>query len=300
MKPVNNMKGVVCSLLGSMLFGLLYYYYQFLPELAGGEIYSWRMIFSSIFLLLLFLNGKNRSDFIILMKRAKADKRVLAGMVLSSQLLAAQLWLFMWAPLNGYAMEVSAGYFLLPLTLALTGKLVFGERFGPFKTIAFLAAMAGFVAHTANGGGLSWPLLVVCLGYPVYYGLRRFMHSNNVAGFIIDILLNLPAAIVLLIHYGLPHQIADMRFLALLSGLGMLSILALLLMIVASQNLNLILFGLLNYVEPCLLVIVALLIGQPPSGESYVLYTGVLISVTLLIAEGGVYMLRNCRTKTDV
>ena len=123
------------------------------------------------------------------------------------------------------------------------------------------------------------------------------MRSNSVAGFIIDIMLNLPAAVVVLTFYDLPQQLSDFKFIALLSGLGLISILALLLMILASQNLNLILFGLLNYVEPCLLVIVALLIGQPPSQGSYVLYGSVLMSVILLVAEGGMNIFRNNRMK---
>ncbi|HBZ3621260.1 TPA: EamA family transporter RarD [Klebsiella pneumoniae] len=297
MNTLNSTKGVIYSLLACMLFGLLYYYYQFLPDLSGSELYGWRMIFSLFFLMPLLCMGKNRKDFVVLMTRAKTDKKLLTGMLMTSQLLAVQLWLFMWAPLNGYAMEVSAGYFLLPLTLALTGKVVFGERFGPFKTLAFLIALAGFVLHAATGDGLSWPVLVVCLGYPVYYSFRRIMRSNNVAGFIIDIMLNLPAAVVVLTFYDLPQQLSDFKFIALLSGLGLISILALLLMILASQNLNLILFGLLNYVEPCLLVIVALLIGQPPSQGSYVLYGSVLMSVILLVAEGGMNIFRNNRMK---
>jgi chloramphenicol-sensitive protein RarD len=49
-------------------------------------------------------------------------------MVVSSALLGVQLWLFMWAPLNGRSLDVSVGYFLLPLTMVLTGRLVYGAN----------------------------------------------------------------------------------------------------------------------------------------------------------------------------
>jgi chloramphenicol-sensitive protein RarD len=45
-----------------------------------------------------------------------------------------QLWLFMWAPINDHGLGVSLGYFLLPLTLVLTGRLVFVAQ-GSYLTI---------------------------------------------------------------------------------------------------------------------------------------------------------------------
>lgn len=42
-----------------------------------------------------------------------------------------QLWLFVWAPVNGYALDVSLGYLLLPISLVLIGRIVFKDRLSP-------------------------------------------------------------------------------------------------------------------------------------------------------------------------
>ena len=78
-----------------------------------------------------------------------------------------------------------------------------------------------------------------------------------------------------------------------LAGLGIISTLALLLMIVASQKLDLIVFGLMNYIEPVLLVAVAILVGQFPSREHTGIYVCVALSVLILIVEGMINLIKN-------
>jgi len=39
-------------------------------------------------------------------------------------------------PLNGFTVDMAAGYFLLPLTMALTGMLVFGEQLRALQWLA--------------------------------------------------------------------------------------------------------------------------------------------------------------------
>ena len=55
---------------------------------------------------------------------------------------------------------------------------------------------------------------------------------------------------------------------------------------IASQTLSLSLFGLLGYVEPVLLVVVALLLGETIDGAQWLTYIPIWIAVLLLIVEG--------------
>lgn len=285
--------GTTCSIIASALFAVLYYYYQFLPEVPGNDIYAWRIVFSSIFISALFILPSVRRDFVTLTKKMRQNVRLLLTIIATSQLLALQLWLFMWAPVNGFAMDVSVGYFLLPLTLAVTGKIVFGEVFGKFKLLSFLVACGGFGFQLMNGQMLSWPTLTVCLGYPIYYVIRRKSGSDNVAGFIMDIYLNLPMALFILLSVAPILSAPQINTVFVLAGLGIISTLALLLMIVASQKLDLIVFGLMNYIEPVLLVAVAILVGQFPSREHTGIYVCVALSVLILIVEGMINLIKN-------
>ena len=62
----------------------------------------------------------------------------------------------MWAPLNGRSLDVSLGYFLLPLTMVLTGRLVYGERLSRLQQIAVLFAALGVLNELYQAGGFSW------------------------------------------------------------------------------------------------------------------------------------------------
>lgn len=95
--------------------------------------------------------------------------------LLSSFMLGVQLWLFMWAPGNGYGLAVSLGYFMMPIAMVIVGRIAFQDRMSRFQQIACLLAVLGILNQLAISQTLAWPTLVVCVGYPVYfgYGVKR-------------------------------------------------------------------------------------------------------------------------------
>jgi chloramphenicol-sensitive protein RarD len=101
--------------------------------------------------------------------------------MLSSALLGVQLWLFMWAPLNGRSLDVSLGYFLLPLTMVLTGRLAYGEQpVVPAENRGVFACL-GVLNELYQVGGFSWATLVVVIGYPVYFVVRKYPQDRQLA-----------------------------------------------------------------------------------------------------------------------
>ncbi|MDR6349063.1 hypothetical protein [Pantoea sp. SORGH_AS_0659] len=117
--------------------------------------------------------------------------------------------------------------------------------------------------------------------------------SDNVAGLIMDVYLNLPMALFIRLNVAPGISGAGLNMIFVLTGLGIISTRALLLMIMASQKLDLIIFGFMNYIEPVLLVAVAMLVGQMPSKENTVIYLCVALSVFILIIEGVITILKS-------
>ncbi|MFP3345407.1 EamA family transporter RarD, partial [Halomonas sp. SIMBA_159] len=58
------------------------------------------------------------------------------GLPLSAFLLGVQFWLFMWAPINGRALPVSLGYFMMPLVMVVLGRFVYQDRLSGLQKIA--------------------------------------------------------------------------------------------------------------------------------------------------------------------
>jgi chloramphenicol-sensitive protein RarD len=140
----------------------------------------------------------------------------------------------------------------------------------------------------------SWPTLVVAVGYPPYFVLRRKLGGDSLATFAVEILLLLPAAVPV-IAMSAGAQAAFQRPLLwalLLPGLGVLSTIALASYLKASRMLPMALFGILGYVEPVLLVLFSVMfLGESLSAQQLGTYVPIWIAV-VVTAVHSVLLLR--------
>jgi len=288
MQSPNSLPGVASSLGASVLFATLYYYTTLLEPLDGQQVYGWRILLSAPCLALLLLGFGRWGEVRQILARLPAEPRLWLALPMTSALVGLQLWLFMWAPINGHGLDVSLGYFLLPLSLVLTGRLLFGEAISRLQQLACLLAAVGVGNELLLASSLSWPVLAVALGYPCYFALRRWIGTANLGGLWLDLAISLPiaAAFALADTDTLQQLVESPRLLLLIFGLGALSAVALALMIIAGKLLNLALFGLLSYVEPVLLVVVSLLLGESIAPEQWLTYGAIWLAVVVLVVEG--------------
>lgn len=280
--------GVVFSLASSFLFGVMYYYSTLLTPLNGIQIYGWRIALTLPFLTLFLIMTRQANEVIAIGKRLTQEPWLWLALPTSSFLVGVQLWLFLWAPVNGYALDVSLGYFLLPLTLVLTGRLLFKERISLLQKVVCAIAGVGVVNELLFAPQVSWPAFVVALGYPFYFALRRILKTSNLGGMWFDLLLSMPVAAWFIVETGrtLPAGTFTATLWWLILGLGVLSAAALGLMVLANHRLSLGVFGLLAYCEPALLVVVALLLGERIERAQWLTYGCVWIAILLLVADG--------------
>lgn len=281
-------KGVVVSVLASVLFASLYYLSPFLAPLDGEQIFGWRVLVTLPFTTALLFALKEVAAVRALLARALAQPRFGLLLVLSSALLGVQLWIFMWAPMNGRALPVSLGYFLLPLVMVVAGRVLFAERLTLGQGLATLVAAAGVAHEFWQAGGMSWETWVVALGYTVYFSLRRWLQTDTLAGHWIDMALLVPVAVGFTLREpgSWPLLAGNPSLWALLPLLGIVSAVALALYMIASRWLPLGLFGLLSYVEPVLLVVVAWLLGESMEPQQQLSYALIFAAVGLLIGDG--------------
>lgn len=290
-------KGIALSASASALFAVMYYYTSLLAPLTGLEIFGWRMLLTMPCMTAFMLIAREWKLVADLVERLVATPLLLLGAMASSALMGAQLWLFMWAPLNGYSLDVSLGYFLLPLSMVLTGRIVYGERLSRFQKIAVFLATLGVLNELWQVGSLSWATLLVVLGYPLYFILRKRIRTDNLGGLWLDMALMLPLALWFVQSgaqgFGVFSQYPWLSL--LIPVLGVISASALVAYIVASRLLPLGLFGLLSYVEPVLLLGVALLLGESIQAEEWLTYIPIWLAVAVLVLEGFRHLVRQRR-----
>lgn len=281
------LKGVIASVLASVLFGVIYWISPFLAPLDGEQIFGWRVLATLPFTTALLLWRGEWRQVRAIAERVRQRPLLGAAIVLSAAMVGVQLWLFMWAPMAGRALPVSLGYFLLPLVMVLVGRVLHRERLsGPHKLATALAA-AGVAAELVRAGGVSWETWLVALGYPLYFALRRRLRTEQLGGHWIDMALAVPVALwfVLRAPSTLATVAGDGALAALVLLVGVLSAVALALYMAASGLLPMGLFGLLTYVEPVLLALVALLLGERLAPGQWVLYGLVFAAVGVLVVD---------------
>ncbi|MBV7477707.1 EamA family transporter RarD [Pseudomonas sp. PDM31] len=290
-------KGIALSVSASVLFAVMYYYTSLLTPLSGVEIFGWRMLLTVPCMTVFMVLSGEWKRVVEIVRRVSANRKLMAGLVASSALLGVQLWLFMWAPLNGYSLDVSLGYFLLPLTMVLTGRIAYGERLSYLQKIAVVFACLGVINEVYQVGGFSWATLLVCIGYPAYFVLRKRLAADNLGGLWLDMALTLPVAFWF-VHsgaqgFGVFEQHPWLSL--LIPMLGVISASALVVYIIASRLLPFSLFGLLSYVEPVLLLGVALLLGESIKKGEWLTYIPIWMAVLVLVFEGFKHLIRQRR-----
>ncbi|WP_306233406.1 EamA family transporter RarD [Agrococcus beijingensis] len=277
--------GVAASLGASVLFGALFLIPPMLQPLDGLEIVAWRILATvPVLVLLVGLTGGLR-DVGAVLARIRRRPALAIVLVVDAALLGVQLWLFGWAPISGHGLDTATGYLLLPLALVVVGTVLHGERLSRIRSAAVVAAAVGVLAALLLGGAVGIATLIVALGYPVYFDLRRRFRLDSPGATVLEQAVLLPAAIALLAVRGAEGTIAaTWSHAPVIMLLGAVSGLALWLYLSASRVLPLGLFGLLSYLEPVLLVAVSALLLDEQLGLADALVYGPIACALLLLA----------------
>lgn len=293
------LKGIALSVMASVTFGVLYFYTYFLRPLDSEQTFAWRMLATLPFLtLFMWWSGDLKYVREIYNKICKQPS-ILIWLLISSFLCTTQLWLFLWGPINGRGLEVSLGYFLLPLVMVLFGCVLYKEKLSKWQIAAVFFAILGVSHEIWRIGTVAWETMYVAVAYPIYFFLRRKFGTDHLGGFWWDLLLVIPVAVFLAFFYSntLPLIIEFKYLILAVLGLGCLSALGLGSYILASRYLPFVIFGLLSYLEPILLAGASIAMGERVEAGEWLTYIPIWFAVLLLILEGTIYLYRQRRTE---
>lgn len=277
------LKGILASLSANLLFGIVYYFAVLLRPLDGEAMFGFRIVVVIPFILLAIILFKQHKHFYGLLRKIRENPPLVAIILLLAFNTGVQLWLFLWAPNHGQALQVSIGYLLLPIVAVALGKIVFKEQFTPLKWFSLGFAMIGVGSSLIASGTISWATWVAGLGYPIYITLRRYFQINNLTTFFVELLLVLPFALYYLSQVEMSQVVVENpNIYFYLALLGLVSGSAFILYIASSNLLPINVLGLLGYVEPLVMLLISFAIGETLDSSSYILMVCLLVSIGLL------------------
>lgn len=292
--------GAALAVLSNVLFGVLYAYSSLLAPLSGTQVFIWRMLAMWAALVGYLLISRRLSWHIYKLKALTGAKQW-AWLLLPTPIFLSQFWLFMWAPVNGQGVQTAMGYFLFPLMMVVFGCVLFGEKLSRLQWLAVGFAALGVGSEIVRTHSVSWATLWVCGTYPIYYILRRLQGIGAVTGLLVDLTIFAPFALAYLCLFA-PSSVALVSgsgfFILMLAGLGVLSVLAMKTNVDASQLLPVNVYGMMSYLEPALLFILAItVLGNPFESAMIYSYGLIWLGIVCLLLHG-IRQLRGAKNET--
>ena len=105
-------RGVAMSLFASLLFAII-------------QVFAQRLLWSLPVLVVLVIITGHWVRFLICLRRIKRRPLLLLAVIATALIMGSQWMLFVWAPLSGHMLDLTLGYFLMPLVLVLTGRIFY-------------------------------------------------------------------------------------------------------------------------------------------------------------------------------
>ena len=281
--------GIILAILSNLLFGVLYAYSSFLAPLSGTQVFIWRMLAMWAALICYLLVSGRLGLHVNKIKNLVSIKQW-AWLLLPTPIFLSQFWLFMWAPVNGQGVQTAMGYFLFPLMMVIFGCVLFGEKLSRLQWLAVAFAALGVGSEIIRTQSVSWATLWVCGTYPLYYILRRLQGIGAVTGLLVDLTIFAPFALAYLFFVA-PSSLILVSgsgfFMMMLAGLGVLSVIAMKTNVDASQMLPVNVYGMMSYIEPALLFILAItILGNPFESAMIYSYGLIWLGIACLIVHG--------------
>lgn len=278
-----TLQGTLASVSSSFLFALMFLFGLFMLPLTGTQVASWRILMMLLSIVILVSFTKQWHHVFEYLKTLKTLKEWII-FILPTPILGGQIWLFMWGPVNGFGLDVTLGYFLLPLVMIVIGRFFYHEQMSSLQWLAAIFAALGIGYDIWHYGSISWVTVFVCLGYPPYYLLRRKLAVPPITGLLSDLILLTPVVLIMLYSSGgFTVAAANSKFWYVLPLLGAFSALAMSLTMVASSKLPVSLFGALSYIEPMLLFVLSITVLSQNLDEGGSLFMYGMITLALII-----------------
>jgi len=189
-----NTQGIFFVLLAYVSWGVLPLFWKQLDSVPATDILAHRILWSSVFMLILCLLLKR--DYL---RKYFSNRKTLGKLFITGVLVSINWGVFIYAVNTEQVIETSLGYFINPLVSIVLGMVFLGEKMNKTQILAFLLAMAGVAYLTINYGHFPWIAIVLAFSFGVYGLLKKTMSLDSMSALAVETTLLAPLSIGYLI-----------------------------------------------------------------------------------------------------
>ncbi|BCG89297.1 MULTISPECIES: EamA family transporter RarD [unclassified Mesorhizobium] len=261
-------RGFLLALGAYLLWGLLPFYMKAVAHLPLAEVIAHRIVWSVPIAAAVLVWAGRTADF----KAAIRSPRTIAMAALTAALISVNWGIYVWAIAVDRTVETALGYYINPLVSVVVGALLLGERLDKLQIAAVVLATVAVAVLTIEGGKLPWVSLALAFSFAAYGFFRKTLPIGPSQGFLLEVLLlSVPALfyIAYLIATGQDHIVSgNGTDTALLIGCGPVTSVPLLLFAFGAKLLRLSTIGIMQYIAPTMVFLIAVLIFDEPFGTT--------------------------------
>ncbi|MER8663455.1 EamA family transporter RarD [Mesorhizobium sp. M1148] len=260
--------GFLLALGAYLLWGLLPFYMKAVAHLPLIEVIAHRIVWSVPIAAAVLVWAGRTADF----KAAIRSPRSIAMAALTATLISVNWAIYVWAISVDRTVETALGYYINPLVSIVVGAALLGEKLDRLQIAAVALAAIAVAALTVDAGKLPWVSLALAFSFAACGFFRKTLPIGPSQGFLLEVLLlSVPALayIVFLVVNGQDHFISSNGTdMALLIGCGPVTSVPLLLFAFGAKLLRLSTIGIMQYIAPTMVFLIAVLIFDEPFGTT--------------------------------
>lgn len=285
-------RGFAFALAAYLAWGFLPLYMKAVAFVPAVEVVAHRIIWSvPVAAAILWWLGRT-SD----LKAAFRSPRTLMMATLTAFLISINWAIYVWAVGAGRAVEAALGYYINPLVNVLLGAVLLGERLKPAQLAAVGFAVGAVAILSLETRGLPWVSLALAFSFAFYGFFRKTLPVGAAQGFMLEVLILSIPALGFVVYTGMEgtsHFLNDgPQAVVLLLIAGPITTVPLILYASGAKLLRFATLGLMQYIAPTIMFLIAVLVFREPFSSAEATAFGLIWAALALYSWS---MLRSVR-----
>jgi chloramphenicol-sensitive protein RarD len=275
-------RGFAFALSAYLLWGFLPFYMKAVGHIPAFEVLAHRVVWSvPVAGLVLFAVGRTAD-----IRAAIRSPRILGMAAVTAVFITVNWTTYIWAISVGHALDTALGYFINPLFSIFLAAVLLKERLSPLQLAAIALVVVAVAVITINAGGLPWVALVLTVSWGFYAFFRKTLPVGPNQGFFLEVMMLTPFCLAYIIYLettGQGHlRETGLSDTLLLMASGLVTAVPLILYANGAKLLRLSTIGLMQYIAPTMIFLIAIFAFHEPL-DTVRLFAFGLIWVALLV-----------------
>ncbi len=275
-------RGFAFALSAYLLWGFLPFYMKAVGHIPAFEVLAHRVVWSVPVAGLVLLAVGRTADI----RAAIRSPRILGMAAVTAVFITVNWTTYIWAISVGHALDTALGYFINPLFSIFLAAVLLKEKLSPLQLVAIALVVVAVAIITINAGGLPWVALVLTVSWGFYAFFRKTLPVGPNQGFFLEVMMLAPFCLAYIIYLestGQGHLRETGLFdTLLLMASGLVTAVPLILYANGAKLLRLSTIGLMQYIAPTMIFLIAIFAFHEPL-DTVRLFAFGLIWVALLV-----------------